>query len=69
MGILLTIIYMLIGSQVSGRVFYWATEGKDDIASYAFCLGLVTLAWPVFIVLSFFPKTAYFNKAIWRWYE
>lgn len=66
-GYLFLVVYLLIGCQIGGRMFFWSTEGKKDIISNIYCLIIVPCIWPLFMVLSVLPKGQTYHNAIFDW--
>ncbi len=60
-------VYLLVGSHIGGKMFFWTTEGRIDVVAQVYCLTIVPLTWPLFLVLAMLPKTNIYYKAIFNW--
>ncbi len=63
----ITVVYLLIGCQIGGRMFFWTTEGRTDVVAQVYCMTIVPLTWPLFLVLAMLPKTNTYYEAIFNW--
>ena len=68
MNEILIIVYLLIGFQFGGRMFYWSVSIDKKFGDFIASLIAVPLLWPFILVVNIiFPKSG-MGQALWKWY-